>query len=338
VPVYYYVFDVMYAGGRDTRSLPQRERKELLASELRFGDPLRYTEHRDRDGERLSEQACRDGWEGLIAKRADAFYRGGRSRDWLKFKCENAQEFVIGGYTDPQRSRVGFGALLLGYYDSDGDLVYAGKVGTGFDNRLLRSLHDRLAGLERHDSPFRRGRLPGRRGLHWVEPQLVGQVGFAEWTDDGQLRHPRFQGLRDDKRPADVVRELPVKDRSRIAETRASSPRRHRPGRSEQPQAGCEENHHKILYIKICEAFLPGVQSLIAFRDPYGERRDGRERSEDHDRQPVREPGHRERAQQRAAHDGEQCPGAALPVLWALAAGQRGHQAGQRAGSRVDRS
>ncbi|HET7013298.1 MAG TPA: non-homologous end-joining DNA ligase [Streptosporangiaceae bacterium] len=209
VPVYYYVFDLMYAYGRDTRSLPQRERKELLATALSFDDPIRYTEHRDREGERLSEQACRDGWEGLIAKRADAVYRGGRSRDWLKFKCENAQEFVIGGYTDPQRSRVGFGALLLGYYDGDRNLVYAGKVGTGFDNKLLRSLHERLAALERQDSPFSHGQLPSRRGVHWVEPNLVGQVGFSEWTDDGQLRHPRFQGLRDDKKPTEVVRELP---------------------------------------------------------------------------------------------------------------------------------
>ena len=106
-----------------------------------------------------------------------------------------------------QRSRVGFGALLLGYYDRDGELVYAGKVGTGFDNKTLRSLHGRLAGLERGQPAFRRGHLLPRRGVHWVEPRLVGQVGFTEWTDDGQLRHPRFQGLRDDKKPADVVRE-----------------------------------------------------------------------------------------------------------------------------------
>jgi bifunctional non-homologous end joining protein LigD len=209
VPVYYYVFDVLHADGRDTRALPLLERKELLRNVLRFHDPLRYTEHRDRDGEKFSQQACRDGWEGLVAKRADAPYKGGRSRDWLKFKCENAQEFVIGGYTDPQRSRVGFGALLLGYYDGSGDLVYAGKVGTGFDTKMLLSLHDRLARLERTGSPFRHGRLPGARGVHWVEPQVVGQVGFSEWTDDGQLRHPRFQGLRDDKKAADVVREVP---------------------------------------------------------------------------------------------------------------------------------
>ena len=207
-PVYYYMVDVMYADGRDTRPLPERERKRVLAGLLAFRDPLRYTEHRERDGEALSVQACRDGWEGLIAKRADAPYQSGRTRNWLKFKCENAQEFVIGGYTDPQRSRVGFGALLLGYYDGD-DLVYAGKVGTGFDNATLRRLHDRLAGLEQDNSPFTSGPLPPRHGVHWVQPRLVGEVGFSEWTTDGELRHPRFQGLRDDKEPGEVVRELP---------------------------------------------------------------------------------------------------------------------------------
>ena len=207
-PVYYYLFDVLYADGRDTRQLPLLERKKLLAGALTFRDPLRFTEHRERDGEALSAQACRDGWEGLIAKRADAPYQSGRTRNWLKFKCENAQEFVIGGFTDPQRSRVGLGALLLGYYDG-GELVYAGKVGTGFDNATLLRLHDRLARLERDDPPFTGGRLPPRRGVHWVEPRLVGEVGFSEWTSDGELRHPRFQGLRDDKEPRDVVRELP---------------------------------------------------------------------------------------------------------------------------------
>ncbi|HEY0933843.1 MAG TPA: non-homologous end-joining DNA ligase, partial [Trebonia sp.] len=207
-PVYYYVFDVLYADGRDTRSRPLTERKELLARAVDFQDPLRFTGHRERDGEAFSRQACRDGWEGLVAKRADAPYQAGRSRDWLKFKCENAQEFVIGGYTDPQRTRVGFGALLLGYYDASGGLVYAGKVGTGFGDQLLRRLHDTLAGLEQDDTPFSRGHPRGLRGVHWVRPQLVGEVGFSEWTDDGELRHPRFQGLRDDKDPRAVVREL----------------------------------------------------------------------------------------------------------------------------------
>jgi bifunctional non-homologous end joining protein LigD len=117
---------------------------------------------------------------------------------------------VIGGYTDPQRSRVGFGALLLGYHDSGGGLVYAGKVGTGFDNRTLRALHATLAGLEQDHSPFSRGRPLSLRGVHWVQPRLVGEVGFSEWTQDGELRHPRFQGMRDDKDPRDVVRELPA--------------------------------------------------------------------------------------------------------------------------------
>ena len=208
-PVYYYLFDVLYCDGRDTRELPLTARKELLAGLVDFRDPLRFTEHREGDGEAFWEQACRDGWEGLIAKRADAPYQGFRSRDWLKFKCENAQEFVIGGYTDPQRSRVGFGALLLGYYDSGGDLVYAGKVGTGFDTRTLQSLHSVLARLERRSAPFTKGHLPSPRGVHWVTPKLVGQVGFTEWTDDGELRHPRFQGLRDDKEAREVVREVP---------------------------------------------------------------------------------------------------------------------------------
>jgi DNA ligase D-like protein (predicted ligase) len=209
VPVYLYLFDMLYADGGDIRLLPLARRKELLADAVAFSDPLRFTEHRDRDGEALWEQACRDGWEGLIAKRADATYRSGRSRDWLKFKCENLQEFVIGGYTDPQRSRVGFGALLLGYYAQDGRLVYAGRVGTGFGRQMLRSLGATLAGLEQDHSPFARGRPTGERGVHWVRPQVVGQVAFTEWTQDGQLRHPSFQGVRDDKDPRDVVREVP---------------------------------------------------------------------------------------------------------------------------------
>jgi bifunctional non-homologous end joining protein LigD len=209
VPVYYYVFDVLYAGGTDTRPLPLRKRKTVLRSLLTFDGPVRFTQHRDTDGEAYYQEACRNGWEGLVAKRADAPYRGGRTKDWLKFKCENGQEFVIGGFTDPQGSRTGFGALLLGYYDSGGHLVYAGKVGTGFDQRLLRRLHESMVRLERDSPAFDRGALPRPRGVHWIEPILVGQVAFSEWTRDGELRHPRFQGLREDKDPADVVREIP---------------------------------------------------------------------------------------------------------------------------------
>ncbi len=215
VPVYYYVFDLLYAEGRDIRPQPLRERKRLLRELLSFGDPLRYTEHREGDGEEYFDQACQQGWEGLIAKRADAPYRSGRTRDWLKFKCQNSQEFLIGGYTDPKGSRTHFGALLLGYYDQDGRLAYAGKVGTGFSDATLASLGRALRELERGDPAFDRDLLPRssdggppRSGVHWVEPRLVAQVGFTEWTGGGQLRHPRFLGLREDKVPASVVREM----------------------------------------------------------------------------------------------------------------------------------
>jgi DNA ligase D-like protein (predicted ligase) len=209
VPVYMYVFDVLWADGRDVRPLPLRERKRLLRRLLSFRDPLRFTEHRDTDGEAYWREACAKGWEGIIAKRAASPYRPGRTRDWLKFKCENEQEFVIGGYTDPRASRPGFGALLLGYYDSDGKLTYAGKVGTGFDRQTLARLHAALAADERPGPPFEPVRGLPRSGVHWVEPRLVAQVGFTEWTADGQLRHPRFKGLRRDKSPGDVVRESP---------------------------------------------------------------------------------------------------------------------------------
>ena len=209
VPVQLYLFDLVWADGADLRPRPLLERKQRLHDLLSFAGPLHYTEHRVGDGETYLAEACRQGWEGLVAKRADAPYRAGRSKDWLKFKCENAQEFVVGGFTDPQGTRTGLGALLIGYYDTDRQLVYAGKVGTGFDQRMLQLLHRELTALERRRPPFTAGELPPSRGVHWTEPQLVAQIGFSEWTAGGQLRHPRFQGLRRDKSPADVVREVP---------------------------------------------------------------------------------------------------------------------------------
>lgn len=212
VPVQYYLFDVLWADGTDLRPQPQRERKERLHQLLDFADPLRFTEHRVGDGVEFYQEACRQGWEGLIAKRADAPYQAGRTKDWLKFKCENNQELVIGGFTDPQGTRTGLGALLLGYYDSDGQLVYAGKVGTGFNQQTLHLLHDELSAMVQDRSPFERGDLPRERGVHWTRPRLVAQIGFSEWTTDGRLRHPRFQGLRRDKSPAEVIREVPQED------------------------------------------------------------------------------------------------------------------------------
>jgi bifunctional non-homologous end joining protein LigD len=208
-PVFYYAFDVLYAGDRDLRPLPELERKRLLGGVLKTRDPVRYTEHRSGDGMAFWREACEAGWEGLIAKNADAPYRGGRTRNWLKFKCVTGQEFVIGGFTEPKGSRQGFGALLLGYYDPDGRLSYAGKVGTGFNAKTLQALRERLGKLERATPAFQAGKPP-RTAVHWVEPRLVGQISFAEWTSDGLLRQPRFQGLRDDKPAAEVVRERPA--------------------------------------------------------------------------------------------------------------------------------
>ena len=206
IEVVYYVFDVLHVDGRDLTQLPLRRRKALLKGLLRWEDPLRFTAHRNETGEAYREEACRKGWEGVIAKRADGPYRHGRSTDWLKFKCSRGQELVIGGYTEPKGSRHDFGALLVGYHE-DGDLVYAGKIGTGFDEETLRSLGADLRTRERETSPFDRGGDP--RSAHWVTPDLVCEVGFTEWTRDGRLRHPRYLGLRDDKDPTEVVREEP---------------------------------------------------------------------------------------------------------------------------------
>ncbi len=206
VPVSFYLFDVLWADALDLRPLPLRQRKQVLRRLLSFGGPIRYVTHRRHDGEAYFAHACGRGWEGLVVKRADAPYRSGRSRDWLKFKCQNSQEFVIGGYSDPKGSRTGFGALLLGYYDRDGGLAYAGKVGTGFDEAALAKLSQTLSGMVRPHPPFDSGSMP-RTGVHWVEPRLVAQVAFSEWTRAGQLRHPHFQGLRRDKDPASVTKE-----------------------------------------------------------------------------------------------------------------------------------
>jgi DNA ligase D-like protein (predicted ligase) len=206
VPVFYYVFDVLWLDGQDVRALPLLTRKRLLRATLRFDDPLRLTAYRTEDGVGFFEEACRKGWEGLIAKRADSRYAARRSRDWLKFKCSRGQELVIGGYTEPRGTRIELGALLLGVYDGDA-LRYAGKVGTGFDRDTLRDLGERLRGLRRDTPPFADADRIRERGVTWVEPELVAQVGFAEWTRDGRLRHPRFLGLRDDKPAAEVVRE-----------------------------------------------------------------------------------------------------------------------------------
>ncbi len=206
VAVYLYLFDLLHLEGRDTTRLPQRDRKALLRRAIHFAGHVRYTPHRNEHGERLLASACRKGWEGLIAKDAGAPYEHRRSRAWRKLKCVHGQELVIGGYTDPQGSRRGFGALLVGHFQ-DGSLRYAGKVGTGFDDETLERLAARLGRLERESSPF--AEPVNERGAHFVRPRLVGEFAFTEWTRDGKLRHPRFLGLRTDKDPEDVRRERP---------------------------------------------------------------------------------------------------------------------------------
>jgi len=206
VPVWFYVFDLVWMSGYDVRQLPLRQRKALLRGALTFERPLRFTTHRNQHGEAYFAEACRRGWEGLVAKRIDSPYRPERSRDWLKFKCEQGQELVVGGFTAPRGSREEFGALLLGYYRGD-QLRYAGKVGTGFDRATLHQLSARLRRLRRATPPFASIPREATRGVTWVEPRLVAQVSFTEWTRDGRLRHPRFLGLRDDKPSREVVRE-----------------------------------------------------------------------------------------------------------------------------------
>lgn len=206
VRVFLYAFDLLWLDGYDLRALPLRSRKRVLRSTLRFEDGLRVTPHRNGDGEAFFEEACRKGWEGLIAKRADSRYVTSRSDAWLKFKCDRSQEMVIGGYTAPRGSRAELGALLLGHH-RDGELLYAGKVGTGFDRATLRDLANRLRPLRQDVAPFADAGAIKERGATWVEPTLVAQVGFAEWTRHGRLRHPRFLGLRFDKAASQVVRE-----------------------------------------------------------------------------------------------------------------------------------
>jgi bifunctional non-homologous end joining protein LigD len=205
-PLRYYIFDVLSLDGNDVRPLPLLERRRLLGG-LSLTGALRRTATRTGDAEQLRSEACAAGWEGVIAKRTDAPYRGGRSKDWRKLKCVLEQEFVVGGYTDPKGGRAGFGALMICYHE-DGKLRYGGEVGTGFNQRTLADLAARLAKMETNKSPF--ANYPkAYKGEHFVKPKLVVQVGFSEWTRDGKLRHPRFLGLRTDKRAADVVRERP---------------------------------------------------------------------------------------------------------------------------------
>lgn len=210
VSVELWLFDCLFYEGRDLSGLPLQDRKLVLRDVVHFGGLIHSTPTLEGSFETLYRDACRRGAEGLIAKRAASRYSGGRSSDWLKLKCSSAQEFVVGGWTEPRGSRQGLGALLVGHYDESGALRYAGKVGTGYDRFALDQLTRLLARRTRRSSPFAAGRVPtgaAGAGVHWVTPTLVVQVGFSDWTPDGLLRHPRYLGLRDDKAAAEIGRE-----------------------------------------------------------------------------------------------------------------------------------
>ena len=199
----YHVFDILWLDGESTTSLPLEERRALLA-QLKFKEPLHRVDLLD--DKQPWEQARREGWEGVIAKRRGSPYEHRRSKHWLKMKIEASQELVVGGFTDPQGARVGLGALLVGYYDKD-DLVFAGKIGTGFDTKLLIDLRRRLDALEIPETPFTVAKGLPRLRAHWVRPSIVVQASFIEWTGNNKLRHPRLIAVRFDKPARDVVRE-----------------------------------------------------------------------------------------------------------------------------------
>lgn len=215
----YFVFDLPWFQGHDLRGVALEERKEVLRQLLDRSFPgpeslIRFSDHQKGKGELFFQRACQAGVEGIVSKRAGSKYIGRRTRDWLKLKCGRQQEFVIGGFTEPEGSRIGFGALLLGYYETTEEenaaLRYAGRVGTGFDDAMLRDLHAAMRKIEAKTSPFSDA-LPKReiQSVTWLQPRLVAEVTFGEWTEDGRLRHPSFLGLREDKEARDVRREDP---------------------------------------------------------------------------------------------------------------------------------
>jgi bifunctional non-homologous end joining protein LigD len=209
----YQVFDLIYVDGFSLTQTPLKDRKDVLKSLMRSGNEvLRYSEHFQGNGDAFFKHACEYGIEGIVSKLANSPYESTRNRNWLKVKCNKQQEFVVAGYTPSSKGLPGFGALVLGVYDK-GKLVYAGRVGTGFTFKQRGDLKKQLDKLSRKDSPFAvTPKDPGLRDTHWTEPKLIAEVAFIEWTSDRSIRHPSFQGLREDKNPKDVVREQPAGD------------------------------------------------------------------------------------------------------------------------------
>ncbi len=204
IKVNYFVFDVMIYNEKDLKKLPLIERKQILKKKFSYASLIRYSTYKSKDGEKYFNQAQKKGLEGLIAKKKDSIYVSKRSKAWQKFKCVNNQEFVIIGYTEPKGERVGFGAILIGYYKGK-ELRFAGKVGTGFDREKLNKIIKKLKRIERKNSLL--SQKIREKDVHWVAPKIVCEIGFTEWTKDHKLRHPRFLGIRLDKSPKKVIKE-----------------------------------------------------------------------------------------------------------------------------------
>ncbi|HEX8987538.1 MAG TPA: DNA ligase D [Rhodocyclaceae bacterium] len=281
----YFVFDAPWLAGRDLRALPLAERKRRLAEALAAapaggkGAAVAYAEHFAGDAGDIGaalEQACRLGLEGLIGKRADSGYASERGRDWIKLKCRPRQEFVVGGYSDPRGSRAAFGALLLGLRETDGQLRYAGRVGTGFDERLLASLGDRLARLATKAPPFENP--PREKDVHWVRPELVAEVAYGGWTRENQLRQASFLGLREDKPAGEVRREEaapaepPAESPAGSRDARVAGVRLTHPDRLMWPDAGLTKSDLAHYYERIAEWIVPQLarRPLSLLRCPDG--------------------------------------------------------------------
>ena len=287
----FFLFDDLRHCGRDVRARPLVERKEMLRAALAGADGvLRYSEHVRGRGPEFFHQACAHQLEGIISKRASAPYRGGRGTDWLKVKCMKEQEFVIGGFTEPTGSRAGIGALHVGAYEGD-RLVYRGKVGTGFTDAVLRDLRRRLDDLEQDTTPFTDGPVGAAgRAAHWVDPVLVARVRFTDITDDGRLRHPSFEGLREDKGAREVTLEKPLEAGAQGEEAMASGKRSAKsgkdtavrigsvrltsPGKVLYPEQGLTKLDLARYYQEVAEWILPHISGrpLTLVRCPSGRR------------------------------------------------------------------
>jgi bifunctional non-homologous end joining protein LigD len=277
VEVVLVAFDLLHLDGWDLARAPLVERKALLERLLENAPAaIRYGEHVTKDGEKFFAAACKVGLEGIVAKRAADPYREERTRSWLKIKCLKREEFVVVGFTDPGGSRTAFGALLVATRDRAGDpLRYAGKVGTGFDERALESLHAQLRPLERRSPPVERGSARGiARGVHWVEPKLVAEIAFTEWTGDGRLRHPTFVGLRKDKSAAEVVEEQPTPPPAE--EAPKADPKRPvrltHPDKVLFPDPGITKRQLADYWLAVADVALPYLASrpLTLYRCPDG--------------------------------------------------------------------